>query len=146
MDSRRVFEFIRGYIRPEDKLLEDLREECERDGVPLIRPETEAFLAAAKMAFSIFSSIWLHTSVKVWVSGRDSRRNQASVLAKWWRQWRAFSQGKSQSTCITKKLSTNRWLQAIVQAISRQVPHPLQGLWLIPIFMGTMPYWTIFRF
>ena len=44
MDSSRIAEFIRGYEREPNELLRCIREECEENGVPLIKKETAAFL------------------------------------------------------------------------------------------------------
>lgn len=44
MDSSRTAEFIKGYIPNKDETLKRLREKAEKDEVPVIRQETEAFL------------------------------------------------------------------------------------------------------
>ncbi|MCR5748168.1 MAG: O-methyltransferase [Lachnospiraceae bacterium] len=44
MDTGRISEFINGYLKEPDELLKTIRKECEDEGVPLIRKETEAFI------------------------------------------------------------------------------------------------------
>ena len=44
MESERVSDFIRHYIPSADSVLKELREKAEKEGVPIIRAETESFL------------------------------------------------------------------------------------------------------
>ncbi|MCR5410945.1 MAG: O-methyltransferase [Lachnospiraceae bacterium] len=44
MESSRTADFIKGYIPNKDEILKRLREKAEKDSVPVIRQETEAFL------------------------------------------------------------------------------------------------------
>lgn len=49
MESGRVSDFIKGYIPDRSEELKVLRDKAEKNGVPIIRKETEAFLVSVLM-------------------------------------------------------------------------------------------------
>ncbi len=63
MDSKRVSDFIRGYAADEDEILKKIRSDCERDGVPVIRPETAMFLKTVTTLIKPRSVLELGTAV-----------------------------------------------------------------------------------